>query len=187
MSCSQSYSPRQPADAHLRTEAGNLNTFGSLPAARASLRRRLQSLLATLPVYSALTFLTALLPLAAGCSDASHERAATFPVEGIVLFKGQPIPGAFVVLHPRSALPNVPTPRASVSSDGALKVSTYYGGDGAPVGEYVLTVEWYRPVKHGQEQIAGPNVIPRKYASARTSDLVVSAAAKPNKLPPINL
>lgn len=105
---------------------------------------------------SALMLIVAALLLASGCSEATPERVATFPVEGAISFKGQPIPGAFVALHPRSPLPDVPPPRASVTADGGLKISTYDGGDGAPEGEYVLTVEWFKPVKQGQDVVAVP-------------------------------
>lgn len=131
--------------------------------------------------------IAAALLLASGCGETTAKRAETFPVEGAITFKGQPISGAFVALHPKSPRPDVPPPRASVGPDGSIKVSTYDAGDGAPEGEYVLTVEWYKLVKQGADVVAGPNVIPPKYASPKTSDLVVSVAAKPNKLPPIKL
>ncbi len=123
-----------------------------------------------------------------GCNrKATEARVPTFPVSGDVTFRGKPIPGAFVALHPTTARDDVPPPRASVGADGALKVSTYDGGDGAPEGEYVVTVEWYKPIKNGQDIISGPNVIPKKYASPRTSDIKVRVAAQDNTLPPIKL
>ncbi len=131
----------------------------------------------------ALAFLLA----AGGCGEPGPERVATYPVEGSVTFQGKPIPGAFVALHPKQPLVDVPPPRASVSADGALTISTFNGGDGAPAGEYVVTVEWYKPIKSGLDVVAGPNVLPRKYASPKTSDLTVTIAADANKLPPIEL
>ncbi|MBX3426942.1 MAG: BON domain-containing protein [Pirellulales bacterium] len=122
-----------------------------------------------------------------GCGEAKPERVPTFPVTGSITFKGGPIPGAFVAMHPKTPLPNVPAPRASVGPDGKLKISTYDGGDGAPEGEYVLTVEWYKPIKTGADVVPGPNVIPKKYTSPRTSGLVVSVAANATELPPIKL
>jgi hypothetical protein len=125
--------------------------------------------------------------LISGCGDAQPHRVATFPVHGRITYKGQPIPGAFVTLHPKTPLGNVPAPRAIISSDGSLKVSTYDGGDGAPEGEYVLTVQWYKPIKNGQDVVPGPNVIPKKYSSPRTSNLIVRVVASENKLEPIQL
>lgn len=123
-----------------------------------------------------------------GCnSKATKERVPTFPVSGTITFQGKPIPGAFVALHPKATQENVPSPRASVAADGSLKVSTYDGGDGAPEGEYVVTVEWYKPIKNGADVVAGPNVIPKKYASPQTSDITIRVATQPNTLPPIKL
>jgi hypothetical protein len=123
-----------------------------------------------------------------GCNNKSGpERVPTFPVSGTVSFQGKPIPGAFVALHPKAAQENVPSPRASIGADGALKVSTYDGGDGAPEGEYVVTVEWYKPIKNGADVISGPNVIPKKYASPQTSDITIRVATQENTIPPIKL
>lgn len=139
--------------------------------------------------------LTAALALAAlaaaaatGCGQAQPERVAVYPVSGKVTFKGQPAPGAIVALHPKAGpLADVPTPRASVGKDGTFQVSTFAGSDGAPVGEYVLTVLWYKPVKKDGDLISGPNVIPRKYASPQTSDKIVTVAAGDNNLQTIQL
>lgn len=122
-----------------------------------------------------------------GCSPQDSGRVPTFPVTGSISFQGKPMPGAFVALHPKLPQENVPSPRASVAADGSLKLSTYDGGDGAPQGEYVLTVEWYKPVKVGGDLVSGPNVVPRKYASPKTSDIVVNVTAQENSLPPIKL
>jgi len=122
-----------------------------------------------------------------GCGDAEPERVATYPVEAVVTFQGKPIPGAFVALHPKQPSAEVPTPRASVNADGALIVTTFNGGDGAPAGEYIITVEWYKPIKSGADVVPGRNVLPAKYASPQTSDLLITVSADTNKLPPIDL
>ena len=123
-----------------------------------------------------------------GCGEAKPDRIAVHPAAGTITVKGQPAPGAFVTLHPKSSPgENVPTPRASVDKDGSFKVSTFDGGDGAPEGEYVVTVRWYKLVKTGGDTVAGPNVIPPKYTRPESSDLTVRIAAGENKLPPIKL
>jgi hypothetical protein len=122
-----------------------------------------------------------------GCGKDAQQNVPTFPVTGTISFQGQPIPGAFVTLHPIKPVANAPTPRASVAADGSLRVSTYNGGDGAPEGDYVLTVEWYKPIRNGTDLVAGPNVIPKKYASPRTSDLKVRVAAEETRISPISL
>jgi hypothetical protein len=122
-----------------------------------------------------------------GCGEAQSERAPLHSVQGTITFKGRPIPGAFVTFHPKTPREHVPTPRASVTNAGSFALSTFDGGDGAPEGEYVVTVQWYKPVRRGGDIVAGPNVLPRKYAAASTSDLNVRIASGDNQLPPIRL
>lgn len=131
--------------------------------------------------------LTALVLPAVGCSRGDKNRVAVHPVEGAIQFRGQAMEGAFVSLHPKSAPAGVPTPRATVARDGSFTVSTYDGNDGAPEGDYVVTVQWYRPVRVGNDLVGGPNVLPQKYGSAETSDLIVRVAAGENHLKPIKL
>jgi hypothetical protein len=136
---------------------------------------------------STVTAVAVLVAAAVGCSDSGKNRVAVHPVQGAIQFRGQPTEGAFVSLHPKSAAAGVPTPRATVAKDGSFTVSTYDGNDGAPEGEYVVTVQWYKPVRQGNDLVGGPNVLPVKYASARTSDLKIRIAAGENRLQPIQL
>lgn len=138
--------------------------------------------------HSALGLVCLVLLAAGGCGGKSGpERVAVYPVDGTVTFKGQPMPGAFIVFHPKTPQPNAPSPRAEINKDGVLKVSTYDGGDGAPEGEYVVTIEWRKLVKNGADVVAGPNVVPRKYSRPETSDIVRKVAAAPTTLEPIQL
>lgn len=121
-----------------------------------------------------------------GCSKADN-HVAVYPVKGTIHYQGKPINGAFVTLEPKAAVEGVPGPRAMVQPDGTFAVSTFNGGDGAPEGDYVLMVQWCKLVRQGQEFVSGPNVIPRKYTSATTSDLVIHVAAGDNQLKPILL
>jgi hypothetical protein len=124
----------------------------------------------------------------AACSEAKSDRATVFPAKGSITFKGEPTHGAMVGLHPKSPLPaGVPSPRANVGKDGTFAVSTYDSGDGAPEGEYVLTVVWYKLIKNGADVKTGPNVIPIKYSNPNTSDLVVKIAAGENSIPALTL
>jgi hypothetical protein len=124
----------------------------------------------------------------AGCGQGDAGRVPVHPVQGAIQFRGQPIVGAFVSLHPMNgATAEIPTPRATVGPGGRFAVTTYDGQDGAPEGEYVLTVQWYKPIRHGDEVVGGPNALPVKYARPQTSDLIVKVAAGENRLQPIQL
>jgi len=121
-----------------------------------------------------------------GCSKTDN-HVPVFPVTGTIKYQGKPINGAFVTLEPKAIVDGVAGARATVQADGTFAVSTFNGGDGAPEGDYTLTVQWYKPIVRNNELVGGPNALPAKYASAKTSGLHVSVAAGENQLKPIAL
>lgn len=121
-----------------------------------------------------------------GCGTRT-DTVHVYPTQGVITYRGHAIPGAFVALHPKSPIPNAPNPRATVARDGTFALSTFDAADGAPAGEYVLTVQWYRPVNRNGELSPGPNVLPRQYETPRTSRLQVTVAQAETRLPPIDL
>ena len=126
--------------------------------------------------------------LLVGCGQPKFDRAAVVAVEGSVAFDGKPLPGAMIVLHPKIATPaGSPTPRAQVAKDGTFRFTTYDANDGAPPGEYVATIAWYRLVGKGSDVQAGPNVLPPKYSHPKTSKWEVRVAENPTRLPPVQL
>ncbi len=119
-----------------------------------------------------------------GCGETQLE---TFPVTGTLKFDGKAPTGATLVLHPLKLEGDTinAAPNARVKADGTFSVSSYKPGDGAPPGEYAVTVEWH-PV--GDEGAAGPNVIPVLYGSPATSPIKVTIkAGAPTQLDPIVL
>lgn len=121
-----------------------------------------------------------------GCSKS--DRIAVHPVEGQLTWNGQPLPNAFVVLHPQDkSNPKLLTARAQTGADGKFQLSTYDQADGAAAGEYKVTVEYYRPVKNGSGFEPGPNVLPAKLARPETSEISVRVAEGKNTLAPISL
>ena len=123
-----------------------------------------------------------------GCSAKHPDRLSVFPVEGQVNVNGQPLANAFVVLHPKNGSdPRLLAARGQTDQNGKFKVTTYEAGDGAPVGEYAVTVEYHPLVNLGGSYEPGPNVLPPKLASPSTTDVTVRVAASPNTLPPIDV
>ena len=103
-------------------------------------------------------------------------------------FEGEPATGAFVVLHPVGhELPTKSRPTARVGQDGSFRLGTFSAGDGAPEGEYTLTVEWRKLVKKEGDTLPGPNVMPKQYGSPKTSDLHVKVAKGKNEWEPLQL
>jgi hypothetical protein len=136
------------------------------------------------------------LPLLAGVAGAlvltgcgrSEPRVPVVSVTGKISFQGQVPAGAQVVLHPvvKSEESNV-APFATVKDDGTFAISAYDHGDGAPPGEYVATVEWFRLVATEGGGGRGPNVLPAAYASPATSPIRVTVKSEATELPPIEI
>lgn len=122
-----------------------------------------------------------------GCGKAAGPKCS--PVLGQVLFKGQPVPEALVVFHPVKATEeNWPKPMATCDAEGRFALTTWSSRDGAPLGDYTVTVECRAPSVRGEEIVRdGPNQLPPRYATPTQSDLRVSVAPGENKLPPFQL
>lgn len=126
--------------------------------------------------------------LLAGCGSQEPGRIPVIKTTGRLTFKDQPVEGAFLVLHPKAeTTTDLPRPTALVKPDGSFQPTTFDSGDGAPAGEYVVTVEWRKLVQAGGEWKPGPNLLPQKYSSPQTSDIVVRVAEGLTELPPIAL
>jgi hypothetical protein len=99
----------------------------------------------------------------------------TVPVSGKVMVQGQPAAGAQVVLHPVATQPEQTfSAIGKVQEDGTFKISAFGKDDGAPPGEYVATVQWFKLVQTDGGAGPGPNVIPRNYGDPATSPFKVS-------------
>jgi hypothetical protein len=124
----------------------------------------------------------------AGCGGGGPPRVPTQPARGSISFQGRPIGGAFLALHRKAAAEgDAPTATAVVQPDGTFSVGTYEAHDGLPTGDYVVTVQWRRATKSGDEWLPGPNLLPARYSQVETSHVVVHVAAGENALPPIVL
>lgn len=136
-----------------------------------------------LPLFAGLAAALSLI----GCGS-SEPRVPVVSVTGKISFQGQVPAGAQVVLHPvaTAAESNV-VPSATVKEDGTFAISAYDQGDGAPPGEYVATVEWFRLVATEGGGGRGPNVLPAAYASPATSPIRVTVKTESTQLPPIEI
>jgi len=124
-----------------------------------------------------LAVLAAVSLASAGCGG-DPSRIAVFPVEGTVVSAGKPAAKAIVVFHP--ANPGAATkdgPGGTIATEtddqGKYRLSTYEADDGAPAGDYVVTV---RPgggssVEDGDGVVrrATPTRALAKYAEPATS------------------
>jgi hypothetical protein len=82
-----------------------------------------------------------LLTCLVGCGG--PRKAAVYPVAGTLTVSGQPAANAMVAFHPLDqAGSQTALPVASTGPDGTYRLMTYAAGDGAPAGEYAVTVVW---------------------------------------------
>jgi hypothetical protein len=91
------------------------------------------------------------------------------------------------VLSPvNSTDPEAVLPTGGVKDDGSFVLTSYKAGDGAPPGEYVVTIQWFKFDK--EIGGAGPNVLPEIYSSPKTSPIKVTVnAGGPTTLEPITI
>lgn len=130
-----------------------------------------------------------------GCGD-SEGRRRVYPVRGSVTFEGKSLEGALIVFVPVEDEPDFPRPTGSVEPDGSFEMTTYREGDGAPEGEYKVSITW-RPEGEAPEtggllsRDAPPSSQPDptggRYADFESSGLTATVETGSNELPPFVL
>jgi hypothetical protein len=113
-----------------------------------------------------------------------------------VLYEGKPVEGAVVTFHPKGG-DDVKSLRPSGLTDKEGKFTLSTGSKpGAPAGEYVVTVNWHKPVEppggkkvmSTEEPPPPPDVFKGKpYADPKTSKLTAKVNSGTNNLEPFRL
>lgn len=121
-----------------------------------------------------------------GCNS-GPVRPVCQPVHGRLTFEKQPLAEAQLVFHPLNSS-FVPLPTAMTRADGQFDVTTWADNDGAPLGEYLVTVEWKQLIQQGEEKVrSGKNMLPAIYADAKKSPLRCIIKEGDNTLPVFEL
>lgn len=122
-----------------------------------------------------------------GCSGSQGPEC--FPVAGRVSYRGKPVAEAMIVLHRIGGdVEGGQKPLAYTGADGTFNLTTTNHNDGAPLGEYVITVELRALKTVGEETVrSGPNLLPAKYAQSESSGLKYTIVPGENEIPPIDL
>jgi hypothetical protein len=116
-----------------------------------------------------------------------NDRLQVFPVAGELFVDEQPAHEAFVYLHPVKADADHPMrPYGQVDKEGKFKIATYVSADGAPAGEYIVTIEWLTFNALGN-QWGEPDKLDGKYRDPATSEIRVTVKEGPTQLERISL
>ncbi|MGD9856481.1 MAG: carboxypeptidase-like regulatory domain-containing protein [Planctomycetaceae bacterium] len=124
--------------------------------------------------------------LLTGCSGSSDKwvqgREPVHPISGRVTLKGEPVEGAILIFHSTAKELSA---QGRTDADGNYSVTTYEDGDGAVLGEHIVTVrktkEVKKPTKYHTEDEPSyatftEELLPKESSSKQTSKLRVTVA-----------
>jgi hypothetical protein len=114
--------------------------------------------------------------------DPKQTKVVCHRVVGQVLFDGKPLVQAIITFH--STDPKFPAklkPSGETLADGTFLITTFKEGDGAPAGEYVVTITW--PERDEKDKIKpGTDRLKGRYADVEKSPLRVTITTGMNQL-----
>ena len=124
--------------------------------------------------------------LGTGCVQKVDHGVALHPAKGKVEIAGKPEAGVQVRLHPVGKLDDMDAPRpfAETGADGGFALGTFEAEDGAPAGEYLVTIFW-----PGKEQgpSGAPDQLAGKYTNILKPSFRVTIRDGDNRLEPFKL
>ena len=131
----------------------------------------------------------AVLALVALCLACSSGRKPVYKVHGQVLVDGKPAAQAQVLLHPTESGTDELRPAGQTDDQGNFQLTSFVNGDGAPEGDYAVTVTWFRIRRDGSQagDVVRYNALPQRYAVVQTSQLRVTVNKGDNELTPLQL
>jgi predicted small lipoprotein YifL len=120
---------------------------------------------------------------AAGCGAKGPKL---YPVSGKILIDDKAPEHATVVFHPGGPTdPDLVKPHGKVRADGTYTLTTYTSDDGAPAGDYIVTVELWLSKGRGDE---GPkSQLPERFANPEKSGLKATVGEGPTEVPTLIL
>ncbi len=136
-----------------------------------------------------------------GCGD----NNGLYPVNGKVMYKGEPATGATVALHRKGAdASSGEIPRGEVQADGSFRLDCGDRGRGAPPGSYSVLVEWRQgplrtrrldtartvgkaAAREGKPILLADDRLRGRYVDPAHPRLSAEIKAETNNLPPFEL
>jgi hypothetical protein len=128
----------------------------------------------------------ALVALVSGCAGDGGPRL--YPVKGVVRINGEPAKDVNVVFTPVAAPEGDATPlspAAVTGEDGSFRLMSFKPGDGAPAGEYQVTIIY--PMNRFNKHLSGIDRLRGKFANPKTSGLTAKVEPTGNDLPPFDI
>jgi hypothetical protein len=124
----------------------------------------------------------------AACKD--DGRVKVYPVQGKVLVRGTPAEGAQVLFYLASndsTKPRMPIPNATTDNQGVFKLTSYQPNDGAPEGEYKVSVVWPEPPPPGAHEASSMDRLAGRYSNPQKSNLSAKVEKGGGEIPPFDL
>lgn len=126
-----------------------------------------------------------------GCAPAKTPKLDTYPVSGQVMVNGKPAVRAEVRMRPTKPLldplKRSVEPYGIVEADGMFRISTYREKDGAPPGEYAITVVWPTVTVDGGEEVFGPDQLHGRFSNPVSPVTMFTVLEASNLIPSIEL
>lgn len=139
----------------------------------------------TVPLIGVLVILVLSL---GGCGPQTPEL---IPVSGELFYQGKPPRGALVQFRPVNATDKPwPSgyPRGEVQADGTFEIGTETSNDGAPAGDYIVTVTWVVPPPGSDDpEAATEDLFQGRFRDPAQSTLKATVTPPKTFLPRMNL
>jgi hypothetical protein len=143
---------------------------------------------------AALLLVVSSLAASCGCSNANKEKPV-FKVHGKLTFEGRPMSKAEIAFLPADPAQRGLQSRATANADGEYTLYTYRKDDGAPAGDYVVTIYWPAPLSkkaaeklekaetiEEKDMILAPDRLKNAYTDPLKTKLKATVAEKDNEI-----
>ena len=118
-----------------------------------------------------------------GCGEKPSFKTTVpvFPASGKILYQGKPLAGIILIFHPADENQKIKS-QATTGDDGKFVATTFKTADGAPEGDYTITLTvssnesdstWEDAATEKQFRKEGIVLFPSKYQNPATSSLKV--------------
>lgn len=117
-----------------------------------------------------------------GCEHDDFAEVPVHPVTGTLKVKGEPAYGAYIVFHPTDdvGMTKGNKPFARVKDDGTFIITTYLSDDGAPVGDFNVSVIW---PENPESRGPSPDRLKGRYAKPEESGFQAHIESSTEELP----